>query len=394
MSSQWLAVITDARDANTVSSEISLSHQSASDIDGNNPDAWAYLRDLSSYFAAGSDGATSLRVKVVDGAVDATGTITLSSFAAGDTVTIGNQVFGSAAAVNHLLTASTYAVLAETAVTAASTGTGTALTGDLGSATAASIVGFPNGTYTGVEHQGDAAAIQAVADATTAYNYYAALPGYVDISAVDLGGHTLLPGRYSYSSSATWTAGALTLDAQGNPNAQFIIKTGTTLVTPSAASVILANGANAANVYWIVGSSATLGTTTSLKGNIIAQVTITLNTGASSVGRLLALTGAVTLDQSAVSVPVPPPPAPNPIVIGANDTITAANLAAAIDANPAFNNVLTATSVGPIVTVTMEIPGLVGNLIPLAISADGTVSGPFLSGGSQVGCGHVEEGVK
>ena len=98
------------------------------------------------------------------------------------------------------------------------------------------------------------------------------------MSGLDLGGHTLTSGVYHFSSSAQLTGG-LTLDAQSNPNAVFIFQMGSTLTTASGSSVILANGANAANIFWQVGSSATLGTTSAFKGNILALTSITLNTG-------------------------------------------------------------------------------------------------------------------
>ena len=125
----------------------------------------------------------------------------------------------------------------------------------------------------------------------------------------DLGGLTLTPGVYCFSSSAQLT-GTLTLDAQGNPNAVFIFKIGSTLTTASNSSVVVINtGGNssiACNVFWQVGSSATLGTGTSFAGNILALTSITLNTGANVSGRVLARNGAVTLDTNNVTVCPPP----------------------------------------------------------------------------------------
>src|SRR6202012_5325360 len=99
-----------------------------------------------------------------------------------------------------------------------------------------------------------------------------------ELTGVDLGGLTLSPGAYGYSSSAELT-GQLTLDAHGDPNAQFVFVIGTTLVTESASSVILTNGASPCNVYWKVGSSATFGTTTAFQGNVLALTTISVNNG-------------------------------------------------------------------------------------------------------------------
>jgi hypothetical protein len=111
-----------------------------------------------------------------------------------------------------------------------------------------------------------------------------------------------MAGVYNDPSSFGLT-GTLTLNAQGNPNAVFIIQAGSTLITASDSSVILINGARAANVYWVVGSSATLGTGTDFTGDILADQSITLDTGATEVGQLLAENGAVTLDGNTITVP-------------------------------------------------------------------------------------------
>jgi hypothetical protein len=107
---------------------------------------------------------------------------------------------------------------------------------------------------------------------------------------------------YCFSSSAQLT-GRLTLNAQGNANAVFIFKMGSTLTTASASSVVLTNGGSAGNVFWQVGSSATLGTTTAFTGNILALASITVTTGVTVTGRTLARTGAVTLDSNAITAP-------------------------------------------------------------------------------------------
>jgi hypothetical protein len=133
-----------------------------------------------------------------------------------------------------------------------------------------------------------------------------------DLTGQDLGGKTLTSGVYCFSSSAQLT-GALTLNAQGNANATFVFKTGSTLTTASASSVSLINGGNPCGVAWQIGSSATLGTTTSFIGNLIALSSITLNTGANIIGRALARNGAVTLDtnnssMAACGLGLPPVP--------------------------------------------------------------------------------------
>jgi Ice-binding-like len=219
-------------------------------------------------------------------------------------------------AQSTLGTAQSFAVLGGSTVT--NTGP-SVLTGDLGVSPGAAITGFPPGTATGTTHAADAVALQAQNDVTTQYNALAAAACSADLTGQDLGGLTLTPGIYCFSTSAQLT-GTLTLNAQGNANAAFIFKTGSTLTTASASSVVLINGGNPCGVAWQIGSSATLGTTTSFIGNLIALQSITLNTGANIIGRALARNGAVTLDTNNVSFapcsvgggppPLPPPPVP------------------------------------------------------------------------------------
>jgi hypothetical protein len=153
-------------------------------------------------------------------------------------------------------------------------------------------------------HAADATATQAHADFATAYNAFAGLvsPPANNLSGTDLGGKTLTPGVYRYNTSAT-SGGALTFDAQNDPNARFVIQIGTTFITSSNSSVILANGAKARNVYFQVGTSATLGSGSSFIGNILAYAAITTVSGTTVTGRLLALTEAVTLDTNNVTSP-------------------------------------------------------------------------------------------
>jgi hypothetical protein len=193
-------------------------------------------------------------------------------------------------------TADNFAVLAGSAVT--NTGP-TVVTGDLGLSPGTSVTGFPPGTVNGTQHVTDAVAGQAQTDLTTAYNDAAAQAPTGTVSA-DLGGQTLTPGVYNSASSLGLT-GALTLDAQGNANAVFIFQAGSTLTTASASSVNLVNGAQACNVFWQVGSSATLGTTSTFRGTILALTSITLTTGATVDGRVLARNAAVTLDTNTIT---------------------------------------------------------------------------------------------
>jgi len=177
------------------------------------------------------------------------------------------------------------------------------VTGDLGLSPGTSVTGFPPGTVAGgTIHKTDALAGQAQTDDIAAYlNLAGQTPVTQDLTGKDLGGMTLVKGVYSFSSSAQLT-GKLTLDAGGNSASVWVFQIGSTLTTASGSSVVLINGASPCNVFWQVGSSATLGTTTSFVGNIFALTSITLTTHASVAGRALAQNGAVTLDSNTVSV--------------------------------------------------------------------------------------------
>ena len=192
-----------------------------------------------------------------------------------------------------------FAVLAGSAVTC--TGAST-VTGDLGVSPGAAVTGFPVPcTVVGTTHAADATSAAAQLDLTTAFTTLGpALPCTLDLTGTDLGGLTLTPGVYCFSTSAQLT-GPLTLNALGNPSSVWVFRIGSTLTTASGSSVGFINGGNQCAVQWRVGSSATLGTTTSFVGNILAQASITLNTNASLTGRALARTGAVTLDGNNVA---------------------------------------------------------------------------------------------
>ena len=177
----------------------------------------------------------------------------------------------------------------------------TSIVGDLGVNPGNAITGFPPGVVIGgTTHAADAVALQAQLDVTAAYNDLAGQACDADLTSQDLAGLTLTPGVYCFSTSAQLT-GALTLDGQGDPSAVFIFKIGSTLTTASSASVLTINGASGCNVFWQVGSSATLGTNTAFAGNMLALASITLNTSASLFGRALAQTGAVTMDSNNIS---------------------------------------------------------------------------------------------
>ena len=177
----------------------------------------------------------------------------------------------------------------------------TSLAGDLGVSPGTAVTGFPPGSFSGATHSNDAVAMQAQSDVTTAYNDAAGQPCDVNLTGQDLGGLTLTPGVYCFSSSAQLT-GKLTLNGQGNPSSVFIFKIGSTLTTASNSSVVFTDASQlcGSNIFWQVGSSATLGTGTTFTGNILAMASITLTTGATTNGGLYARTGAVTLDTNSV----------------------------------------------------------------------------------------------
>ncbi len=171
---------------------------------------------------------------------------------------------------------------------------------DLGIWPGNSITGFPPGIVLGTIHNDDAVAMQAQADALTGYNYLAGLAPTQILTGQDLGGLTLDTGVYFFASSAQMT-GTLTLDFQGQSNMMIVFQIGSTLTTASASQVNIINPGMNDQVYWQVGSSATLGTTTDFYGSIIADQSITLNTGANiDCGRAIALNGAVTMDTNNV----------------------------------------------------------------------------------------------
>ena len=207
-----------------------------------------------------------------------------------------------AAASVNLGSARSFAVLSGTQVT--NTGA-TTITGDVGLHPGKAVTGFATVTVHGAQHLGDAVALSAKNALVTAYNDAA---GATPVNQVptELGGTTLKPGVYA--SATLGLTGTLTLDGAG----LYIFQAGSTLITASNSAVALTNGASACDVYWQVGSSATLGTTTSFKGTIMALTSIALQTGATLQGRALARNGEVTMDHNTINSSACAAPSPTP----------------------------------------------------------------------------------
>ena len=213
-------------------------------------------------------------------------------------------------------TDSHFAILAYSTVTDA--GGASTITGNVGlSPTTGAAIGLTAGQVNGTIYAVDAAgplgsvndpALLTIArnDLNTAFTDASGRTG-TTLAGGDnqLGGQTLFTGVYTISAASTANLiGTLTLDAQGNPNAVFIIQASSSLVTASGSSVVLINGAQPCHVFWVVDTSATLGTGTDFMGNIMAYASIALNAGATLDGRLLAENGAVTLDHNTIIMSV------------------------------------------------------------------------------------------
>ena len=193
-----------------------------------------------------------------------------------------------------------FAVLGGSTVT--NTGA-TSITGDLGvSSPGLSVTGFPPGTQArGVQHVGDPAANQAQGDAQGAYAALAGMPCNTALTGQDLGGKALAPGVYCFTSSAQLT-GQLVLDGRGNSKGVWVFQIASTLTSATNSSVVMRKSGRPGNVFWQVGSGATLGTGTAFIGNILAYSSITMNTAANLSGRALARQ-AVTMDSNNMRVP-------------------------------------------------------------------------------------------
>ena len=269
--------------------------------------------------------------------------LTVGLLAVAAVAMFGTQPADAATAVVNLASASSFAVIAGSTIT--NTGS-SVIAGDSGLSPGSSITGFPPGVQsTGATHVDDAVALQAQADTTTAYLDAAGRTPFTVVPA-DLNGMTLVGGVYEAASSMA-LSGTLTLNGGGDANSVFIFLAGSTLTTASGSTVALENGAQACNVFWQVGSSATIGTTSDFVGTILALTSATLDTGASVDGRVLARNGAVTLDDNAVSL-------------------------ATCSAAPTTTTTLAA----PTTTTTLASPTTTTTLVPITTSATTTTTRP------------------
>jgi hypothetical protein len=243
-------------------------------------------------------------------------------------------------------TAADFSVLAGSGIT--NTGP-TTIYGDVGTFPTPSETGFDTVTIIGTNHAGDAVTQGAKIDLVTAYNDAAGRTPVTTIGT-ELGGTTQVPGVYNSAAGTFGITGTLTLDGQGDPNAVFIFQMESTLITASASVVLLTNGAHACNVFWQVGSSATIGTYSSFVGTILALTSITVTTGATVDGRVLARNGAVTLDSNTIGQTVhlegiTLAPASSTNLVGASHTV---NVTVAGTGDPVVGRIVNFTVVsGP-----------------------------------------------
>jgi len=212
---------------------------------------------------------------------------------------LGSSLQADTSGVN-LRSARTFAILAGTTVT--STGA-TSIKGNVGIFPGTATTGFPPGEIHGNLYAGGPTAQQAEMDLTTAYNAAMAKVHNPIAVAGNLGGQTLKPGLYKSTSGLAVSSGDLTLDGGGNANAVWVFQTATTFNMTTGRKVILTNSARASNIYWAVGSSATLGTGCSFRGNLLVHISISMKTGSVMVGRALARLGAVTMQGNTIVRP-------------------------------------------------------------------------------------------
>ncbi len=250
-------------------------------------------------FSPASDllASTTYTATVTNGAMDLAGNSLAADYVW--SFTTGTSANNGQPTIN-LRSAGAFVVLAGSGVT--NTGL-TIVNGDLGTSPTGTVNGFPPGIVNGSIHPANPTAAQAKLDLTSAFNdAQGRSTGAINLPG-NLSGLTLTPGLYSNSTSVILSAGNVTLDAQGDPNAIFIFQMGSTLTTAPGTGVILAGGAQAKNIFWSVGTSATLGTNSIFYGNILADQSISLNTGATLNGRALTRVAAVTLQSNIVNKP-------------------------------------------------------------------------------------------
>ena len=283
---------------------------------------------------------------------------TVSAFAAGIAI-FPAGIAGAAATAVDLGTAKSFSVLAGAGVT--NTGP-TTLGGDIGTYPTDTITGVSEITINGTNHGGDEVSQGAKPDVLTAYNTLAG-QGPTTPTGADLTGQTLVSGVYNSGSSIA-LSGTVTLDAQGDPNAVFVFQAGSTLITSSSSTVALINGTQACNVFWQVGSSATLGTNSVFRGNLLARTDITATTAATVEGRLLAMNGAVTLDTNTITAPTCAPPVtttpPTPTTTTAARPETTTTVASPVITTTVASPDTTTTVASPIITTTK-------NILPLPV---------------------------
>lgn len=247
------------------------------------------INNLSGLFTAGAvSGSFSNTVRATSGTTSGFASVSVTGSAAGGP----GPSFG---------TADPFAVLGSTAISCIGV---SSVAGNVGVAPAGSVSGFPAPCVIAapgdpVPHVNDAVAMVAQADVTPAYNALAAMPCGTQLTGVDLGGLTLAPGVYCFTSSAQLT-GNVTL--AGPANGLWVFQVASALTTGTSSQVILSGGAQAKNVYWQIGTSATIGQTTIFRGNIVAAVSITMVQGSTLVGRALSKAG-ITLDGSTITLP-------------------------------------------------------------------------------------------
>jgi hypothetical protein len=241
-------------------------------------------------------------------------------------------------------TAKSFAVLAGTTVT--NTGPST-ISGDLGVSPGTAVTGFPPGTVIhGTQHKADGVAGQAQSDLTTAYNDAAGRKPVVNVSGA-LGGQTLDPGVYNNATGLGLT-GTVTLDAHGDASAVFVLKAGSTLITAPSSTVKLIGGAQACNVFWQVGSSATLGTNSTFVGSILALTSASVETGSTVAGRVLARNGQVSLDDNTITAPSCGTTATTTTTVGGSTTTTTSGGGSTSTTTSAGGSTTTTTTPTPV----------------------------------------------